>query len=412
MSSTKKCKLFKPRTPGGWLRLFINVLIAAALVQQTAVFGSSILNRLQSGGSRDISVSTSEIEPSTGSGQAARSYASQDIADLHMFGQANENTSETTEPVVAPETKLDLTLRGIFSGDNVDHSFAIIQNNRDKKERYFTIQQKVFELATLKEIYDDRIILLINGQYETLKLPKDSLSREHFYDSAEIQAEKKRIVTNYRDRFLAGDGMDLIKLFGFEEAFKGGSFIGFRVKALGEEGREMMATLGIEDGDLITVLNGMRFSDGLEGIEEIKKLKTATSADVIIDRNGNEIPFHFEFETAFADPGAEEAVSGPVYGKAGDVSQASGNPQPLTEANDNALVTSPGFVTPSSAGSRLVEKGGDKGSSTPVSAVVSPVSIDDEDLGVDWDESQQAEEYRAKQRERTTGVSQSVEFDH
>lgn len=90
--------------------------------------------------------------------------------------------------------------------------------------------------------------------------------------------------------------MDLIKLFGFDTAYKNGSFIGFVIKALGDEGREMMEILGIMDGDLITVVNGLRFSESYDAFEELKKLKTATSVDVIIERDGVEIPFHFELE--------------------------------------------------------------------------------------------------------------------
>lgn len=387
-----------PGASGKRLRLLINGVIVAALVYLSVVTGAEWLGMMETDNRQTTLIS--EQTPQAPDKEAPDT--GKHLAALHLFGKADDAASETAIPAIAPETRLDLTLRGIFSGNKVDHGFAIIQNNRDRKERYFTVRQKVFDLAILVEIYDDRVILEHNGRYETLRLPKQSLSREHFYDSAEIQAEKKRVATNYRDRFLSRDGMDLIKLFGFEEAYINGGFAGFKVKALGEEGREMMATLGVEDGDLVTVLNGKRFSEGLEAFEEIKKLKTATSVDIIIDRNGNEIPFHFEFEAPPENTDTTGLVSAPeqtgaedMTAPAADLLQDSGDParnqdNPGVSVNDN-----PG----SGAGS------------SPGSSGASTVS-EDEDLGVDWDETPEAEAFRARQRERTTGSTQPIEYDH
>jgi type II secretory pathway component PulC len=115
----------------------------------------------------------------------------------------------------------------------------------------------VFGLATLEEIYYNRVILMRNGKYETLRLPEEFLSREHYLDNKDIKAEKKRIATDFRNLFLSRDGMELIKLFGFKTLYRGGGFIGFIVTAMGDKGSELMETLGVRDGDLITVVNGM-----------------------------------------------------------------------------------------------------------------------------------------------------------
>lgn len=285
----------------------------------------------------------------------------QQIADWHLFGESVGITDATPAPADAPETKLNLTLRGTFASKDMHHGLAIIQNNDQDKQQYFTLKQVVFGLATLEEIHEGRVILKRAGRYETLILPKKFLSSEHFLDSAAIKAEKKRVASRYRDIFLSRDGMELIKLFGFRPLHRNGGFLGFTITALADRGREMMAALGVMEGDLITVVNGMRLSESLEAVASLKELKTATSIDVIIERDGNEIPFYFEL-----DPPPPELAG-------------------ITDQN--------------SAGAGTDGSGGTAGESA-------------EDLGDDWVESDEYQIYIDQQRARTTGSRAPVLFDH
>lgn len=220
------------------------------------------------------------------------------IAGMHLFGEASDTqeVAASQQPTIAPDTRLNLELRGVYSTSDKYVGVAIIQDKNRNDENFFTVSQNVFGLATLEEIYHNRVILQRNGKYETLRLPEEFLSREHIYDNAALRAERKRVASNYRDIFLSRDGMELIKLFGFKPLHRGGGFIGFVVTAMGDKGREMMETLGIKDGDLVTVVNGMRLSESLEAVASLKELKIATSIDVIIEREGVEIPFHIELD--------------------------------------------------------------------------------------------------------------------
>lgn len=410
MSATQFYKSLTLCAPGKLLPVLVNTMVVAGLIYMSVMIGSKILELLQPAPARPDSTVSLQVPGTTPPSEPEKPDASEDIAALHLFGQADKKAAEeAVSHKAAPETRLDLTLRGIFAGDQVDHGFAIIQNNHDKQERYFTIKQTVFSVATLEEIYDDRVILLHGGKYETLRLPKQSLSREHFYDSSEVRAEKKRVATNYRDRLLSRDGMDLIKLFGFEEAYKGGGFIGFRVKALGEEGLEMMEILGIEDGDLVTVLNGKRFSDGLEAFEEIKILKKVASIDIIIDRNGNEIPFHFDLDTpvdASPDTPAGETT---VVTPSGTGTTTSGAEQAL----DSGLSTNDSNANLASEDDES-DAGIDWDNARPAGAKRSsiPKKKAKPKPAVNWDDTEGAAEYRAKQKARTIESNKPLEYDH
>jgi len=231
------------------------------------------------------------------------------IADWHLFGLASDKSGTTAQNVLdAPETKLKLTLRGIYATGDPLEGYAIIQKP-DRQEEHFSVKDSIFGLATLEKIHVDRIIILRKGTYETLTLPEEALLFVPFAEKIRKEAEK-RTMSTWRKKFVQRKGMDLIKMFGFEQAFKPSGFIGFRIKSLGEEGDKMLETLGLEDGDIVTAVNGKRFAESLEAAKSLKDLKTATEVDIEVDRDGVPLFFHLEFDEG---DGIEElAVDEPV----------------------------------------------------------------------------------------------------
>ena len=217
------------------------------------------------------------------------------IANWHLFGIASEKPVADVQRILdAPETKLKLTLRGIYATDDRLEGYAIIQKP-DKQEKHFSVKDSIFELATLEEIYSDRVIISRKGTYETLTLPEEALLFVPFADKIKKEAEKRSMST-WRKKFLQRKGMDLIKMFGFEQAYKPSGLVGWRIKSLGEEGVRMLETLDLEDGDIITAVNGKRFAESLEAAKSLKDLKTATQVDIEVDRGGVPLFFHLEFD--------------------------------------------------------------------------------------------------------------------
>ena len=298
MLSAKLNKPFSLHLPGNTLPLLANGLMLALLSYLFSEIGTQILKLLHPETETVFIVDTANIP---GRVTVSAGNMSNMIASMHLFGNPAIATAQPVKKqIIAPETRLNLTLRGIVAKNHKHQGLAIIQNNDDRKEHYFAINQAVFGQARLEEIYEDRVILLRNGKYETLRLPEEALAKGDFIDHAAVKKERKRIATNFRKLLLNRDGMELIKLFGFDTAYKNGGFAGFVIKSLGEKGKEMMQTLGVEDGDLITVVNGKRLSESLEAVASLKNLKTANSVNIMIERHGTEMPFHFEFDESLA----------------------------------------------------------------------------------------------------------------
>ena len=304
---------------------------------------------------------------------------------LNLFGTPEKKVI-VNKASEAKVTNLKLTLRGILATvDDPSQGYAQIENDK-KVEKIFAVKDSIFGQATLEEIYIDRVIILRNGKYETLLLPEEFLNTKH-YENAKLLQQQKKALTNLRDLFLKSDIDTLLKLFEFKPAYLNGGFAGFFIKVLGEKGAELLAMLGLEDGDLITVLNDLRFSESLEASQQLKELKYQTSVDIIIERNGQEIPFHFNVDEAVVEQMIQE-----------EEAEFEREKNSTTYKN---TIDADGKVDRSGFTQSLIDN-----------------RDDDEDFEPDWDEDPdpeakaEAEAFIEKQRKRRTGAPVPVKFDH
>jgi general secretion pathway protein C len=87
------------------------------------------------------------------------------INGRHFFGQADEEPQVIIETL--PETKLNLTLAGLFASPNQKDGGAIIINQRQQSQ-FFSIGEKLPSGVTLKSVHRDRVVINRNGMFETL----------------------------------------------------------------------------------------------------------------------------------------------------------------------------------------------------------------------------------------------------
>jgi general secretion pathway protein C len=92
-----------------------------------------------------------------------------DIAAKNLFGQANTSGAGPA-PVDAPETRLRLTLEGIFLGEVPEESAAIVAE-QGRPGELVLVGGKLPGSATLSEVHADRIVLKRGGVNETLRFP-------------------------------------------------------------------------------------------------------------------------------------------------------------------------------------------------------------------------------------------------
>lgn len=239
-------------------------------------------------------------------------YAAQ-IASLHIFGQAPPK-----QPVAllnAPETRLNLTLRGVYATDD-NQALAIISSG-GRNEKFYRLGDMIAGGTTLKAVYRDRVILQNNLRAETLRLPKskargisltpsNNLAPGAANDFSDLAAGYTSEQTAYAPApgTLPGATATRVNLGRLREqilqnparlgdmlqatpASNNGQFLGYRLSPQGNA--QLFNRLGLRDGDIVTAVNGIAIDRPDKGLLALQDLVKADQINVTLLRNGAEI---------------------------------------------------------------------------------------------------------------------------
>jgi len=264
----------------------VNILLVIWLAWVLAELSWALLPG--AGKSEQLSV---EVAPAPVAEQQLRIDERQ-IASWHIFGEAGKAPLVKKTAVNAPETRLKLTLRGVFASDDsssASEARAIIGDPRGKEESYAP-GDPLPGGAKLSEIYPDRIILERNGRFETLRLPKKIMKT----GSARINSRSRgRTVpaggaaafSKYRSE-IKKNPASLMNYIRATPERNNGKFIGFRLQAGKDPGA--MKELGLKPGDVVTSINGVQIDSPAKGMKAMQALGKGNSINVTLLRGGQE----------------------------------------------------------------------------------------------------------------------------
>jgi len=219
------------------------------------------------------------------------------LTSANVFGTSKKAT--TQKQTKAPETRLNLVLKGVLAADPMVMASAIIAQGKNGKESVYGVGDKMPGGVTVKEIYPEYVMLERNGRLETLKLQKIS-------GIAGIGAAQKK--PNFSGGFqragssspgaaLKNIRTDILKnptSFG-DYALpilvkENGKQVGYRLQP--QKKGQLLAELGIQPNDVITQINGVRLDKPQNGIMALRKLSTAKNLSMMVKRNGVEVPLN------------------------------------------------------------------------------------------------------------------------
>lgn len=235
--------------------------------------------------------SVSKVTPKSGHQQAFRQ-----LTAAHLFGIAGQ-TKTTATTTKAPETKLNLVLRGVLATVPMTTASAIIARGKNGREEIYGIGDKLPGGVTIREIHPEHIILERMGQLETLRLPRDS-SLGKFTNSAPVAGSTK---SNTSAEALKNIRKNIMKNpTSFAEyalpviVKENGKQIGYRLQP--QKKGDLLAEIGLEPSDVIISVNGVPLSDPKNAIRALRTLATATEVNVIVKRNGAEVPINIQLQ--------------------------------------------------------------------------------------------------------------------
>ena len=226
------------------------------------------------------------------------------LPNWHLFGQANVAKARPKQSEI-PETKLKLTLRGLFASDNPKEAWAIIAD-ASGKENFYKVGGALPGNAKLTEIHADRIVLERRGKYETLRLPKKSLDlsatsakgkkrsyRNTTRSSSSRNQGRELSLREYRETLL-NNPQKVTDLVSIAPVRKRGKFVGYSL----QPGRDaqFLQRYGLKPGDVVTRVNGVPLDSPAKGFGVLRDLTSADRLDIEIERNGRRIPISLSLD--------------------------------------------------------------------------------------------------------------------
>jgi general secretion pathway protein C len=219
------------------------------------------------------------------------------IPGWHLMGIVSQQAApaRAAVPIEAPDTRLKLTLRGALSSDDPDHARAIIADPRGKEDQY-AIGDSLPGNAELSEIHPDRVILMRNGRYETLRLPQDKpqtntvsalktslRSTPRRTQAGNSPAQRLQAITR-RVRQNPVSLYEVVRPLPKQD--KDGNIVGYTLQP-GRD-RELFDHLGLQSGDVVVQINDLKLDNAASSAQALKSVQNGQDVTMTVLRDGQE----------------------------------------------------------------------------------------------------------------------------
>jgi len=189
-------------------------------------------------------------------------------------------------PSVTQDTRLPLSLRGILSGEGL----AMIETSGSGTKVY-RIGDSLPGGAILKDVLIDHVLIERAGVIERLALPRQNLGTQAIRDTSSTAGQDAAAPVRL-GKLLQQSPAELSKEFRLTPVSEGGKLRGYRLRAL--RSPEMLQRAGLEADDVLISVNGTSLTQANDLPKFIKDLRSATTLDAVVLRNGSEIPLHLD----------------------------------------------------------------------------------------------------------------------
>lgn len=234
------------------------------------------------------------------SGQPANaSFDPGRIVAAHLFGVAGADAElpplEDDNAIDAPDTRLNLRLRGTVMADESRLAHAIIADANGTEKVYF-IDDNIPGGARLQRVQLDRVVLNRNGTLEVLRLPRELASAAPAMAPAPAQPLASRGIRPPTARprtapapatmqeAITQDAAGFLEIVRPAPFMPDGQLRGYRL--FPGPNRQLFNALGLRSGDLVTEINGMALDNPAQGMEIFNSLGETTQVTLTLERDG------------------------------------------------------------------------------------------------------------------------------
>jgi len=216
-------------------------------------------------------------------GTSPSAYSS--IVNAHLFGIAAAETAPSfSDASTAPETQLNLQLRGAIAAADERFAHAIIADGSGNEKVYF-LKDSVPGGAVLQQVQADRVILSRGGALEALILPRASGGRgANFGQARPIDMMVRRPPQSTIQEVVTQNANSITEIIRPQPYMPAGELKGYRIYP--GRNRDQFVGLGLKPGDLVTEINGMALNNPAQAMEMFRALADTTQVTMTIERDG------------------------------------------------------------------------------------------------------------------------------
>lgn len=228
-----------------------------------------------------------------GGGGEASTLTQSQVEKWQLFGEFAAQRAPAAAPTEAPETRLSLTLLGVFLASDVNQATAIIAEKGKPGELYH-IGDAIAGNATLEEVYADRVILRRSGRLETLRWSESTLQGVQSAPSRRAapvtrQPSPQAATSSEEDNELVRQRRTLIRQLGLKpgEDASGGYRIGKRAP------KALLAQVGLQPDDVIVSVNGLPLGTEENDLAAMRSFQQTQQASIVVTRQDQQFTVNY-----------------------------------------------------------------------------------------------------------------------
>ena len=230
---------------------------------------------------------------------ASASPATQSVARWHLFGAT---PAQPGSGPGAPASTLSLVLRGTFAGSDPKEGIAVI-DDAGQGERAWRVGDEVLPGVRLAAVHADHVVLARGGADETLALPRDTrLAPADVVRPTPARVRGGEVASPTRAAAASAtstpssaapaltidqvrrDPQAILSRVQVVPVLADGKLAGVRLSA--DTDVALLEQVGLQQGDVVTAVNGMAVDSVERGRQIMDSLGNANSVRVTVLRNG------------------------------------------------------------------------------------------------------------------------------
>lgn len=228
------------------------------------------------------------------------------LTSQNLFGDAVAIEKDEPEVVIndAPETSLNISLTGVVAVNHDDKAGLAIIESQGQQNTYSVGEQVEGTQARIEQILADRVIIKVRARFETLMLDGIDFTRQVAASRhtpavpkkpaiPKMNADLKQELKAKRRELLAEPGK-LFEYIRISPKRVSGEIVGYSLNP-GKDPK-LFTSMGLKSNDLAISINGYMLTDMQQAMSAIKELRSASSATIVIDRDGKQQDVLFSLE--------------------------------------------------------------------------------------------------------------------